>query len=309
MFACMFIPSTRVRCAAACGLLLVSSLEVSAQTVTIQAADVQSYFAANSESFVSSQQSDPAGLAPWPTSGFGPYPITGPSGVPTIPFNPPVPAALAPSNSFATGPWTSLFADLPTSTLSKSVIWANSPPSPNVADGHAVVNMRLENPTTTYAFHQMNFALDYVANAPLGGGIGGAPTFFVSGTTTGATSYAQFAGVIDYYWTDTNSAGIVGTTTPLGSLTYSWTQTGPGTWFATPVAPTGALASTPIGATSGLLSVIGEVFVAGDPAWIEVTAVPEPTTAVAVVAGVAGVLAFRRRRSGAAAIIPPDARA
>jgi hypothetical protein len=148
-----------------CALIIVGSLRASAQITSIQTADVQSYFAADSESLFTSQQSDPGGLVPWTTSGPGPYTITGPSGMPTIPVNPPVPAVLAPSNSFATSPYSSQFTDLPTATFGKSVIWANAPGGVNVADGHAVVNMRLENPTTTYAFHQMNFSLDYVATA------------------------------------------------------------------------------------------------------------------------------------------------
>lgn len=270
-----------------------------AQTVSIQTADVQSYFAANSESLPTSQQSDPVGLAPWaPPSGFGPYTITGPAGVPPLPSVPPVPAALGPANSFAVAPWTSLFADLPTNTLSKSVIWANAPPGTNVADGHVGVNMRLENPTTTYAFHQMNFSVDYVANAPLGPGIAGLPTFFVSGTTTGVNSYAEFGASIDYYWTDINTAGIVGTTTPLGSVSYYWSLIGPGSAFLTPVLPTGALAAPPIGATGGLLSVVGKAFVAGDPAVIEVSPVPEPATCFMALAGMAcgGVSLWRRRR-------------
>ncbi len=268
-----------------------------AQTVSIQAADVQSYFAANSETLATSQQSDPPGLNPWPTSGFGLYTITGPTGVPAVPTLPPAPASLGPANSFAVAPWTSQFADLPTNTLSKSVIWANAPPGTNVADGHVGVNMRLENPTTTYAFHQMNFSVDYVATAPLGAGIAGLPTFFVSGTTTGASSYAEFGATINYYWTDTNTAGVVGTTTPLGSVSYYWSQIGPGSAFLTPVIPTGALAATPIGATGGLLSVVGKAFVAGDPAVIEVSPVPEPALGFTAVAALAGMLGWRRRRA------------
>lgn len=271
---------------------------VRAQTVSIQAADVQSYFAADSETFATSQQSDPPGLNPWPTSGFGLYTITGPTGVPALPIVPPVPAALGPANSFAVVPSTSLFADLPTNTLSKSVIWANAPPGTNVADGHVGVNMRLENPTTTYAFHQMNFSVDYVANAPLGGGIAGLPTFFVSGTTTGVSSYAEFGATINYYWTDTNTAGLVGATTPLGSVSYYWSLTGPGSAFLTPVLPSGALAATPIGATGGLLSVVGKAFVAGDPAVIEVSPVPEPALGLTAVAALAGIIMVRRLRSG-----------
>lgn len=270
---------------------------VRAQTVSIQSADVQSYFAADSETFPTSQQSDPLGLNPWPLSGVGPYTIAGPVGVPALPIVPPVPAALGPANSFAVAPWTSQFADLPTNTLSKSVIWANAPPGTNVADGHVGVNMRLENPTTTYAFHQMNFSVDYVANAPLGGGIAGLPTFFVSGTTTGVTSYAEFGASIDYYWTDINTAGLVGATTSLGSVSYYWSLIGPGSAFLTPVLPSGALAATPIGATGGLLSVVGKAFVAGDPAVIEVSPVPEPALGFTAVAALAGMLGWRHRRA------------
>lgn len=143
--------STFVRIYAACGILLLLSLDTSAETLSIQSADVQSYFAADSKTFLTSQRSDPVVLAPWPTSGVGPYGILGPLGVPTTPTVPPAPANLGPANSFAISPVTSLFLDVPTNTTSKSVVMANAAP------------------------------------------------------------------------------GTLGATTPLGTVTYSWLQTGPGT--------------------------------------------------------------------------------
>jgi hypothetical protein len=279
--------------------ILLIATPATAQISAIQNADVQSYFAGNSESLPSSQQSDPVPLAPWGgTAGFGTYPLSGPANVPVIAPQPLFPATLGPANGFAPAGWSSTFSDPPTGTVSQSNIIANPPGGANVADGNAQIDFLLNNPTTTYAYHQVSFSLDYLATGPLGGGIAGAPTFLVTGTTTGPGSYAQVAGVANYFWTDINSAGVVGPSTPLGSLEYNWSQIGPGSFANVPVNPLSSsnLLSTPPGATNGVLSIVGEFFVAGDPAVISVTAVPEPTGWTAAACGAMALLMLGRSR-------------
>jgi hypothetical protein len=282
------------------GLALFSVAQVSAQINAIQNADVKNYFAANSENLVTSQQADPIAIPLWGGSaGLGPYPITGPSNVPAVTPLPVFPGTLTPANSFSGGTYSTTFADIPTGTVSTSWITANAPGGFNVADGNAQIDFFLANPTTTYAYQQVNFSLDYLALAPLGGGIAGAPTFIVNGFTTGPGSYAQVAGIANYYWTDINSAGIVGATTPLGSLQYNWSQIGPGAFTNVPVTPntSSSLLPTPGGSTGGVLSIVGEFFVAGDPAEISVVTVPEPSTWTTLGLGASMFALLRRRRA------------
>ncbi len=295
---------TTFRLVAAFAVIVSFSLRgLHAQINSIVNADVQSYFAANSEA-PGSQQSDPLALAPWGGSaGFGPYPATGPGNVPsglTLPF---FPFTMPASNSFASGPYSSGFFDIPTTTTSLSTITANAPGGSNVADGNVQVNFTMVNPSLTYSYHQLNFELDYLSTGSLGGGIAGAPTLFVSGSTTGATAYAQLAGTLNYYWTSVNSAGIVGATTNLGFLEYNWSITGNNPSFLSiPVNPTTSsnLAATPAG--GGVLSIVGELFVAGDPANINVSTVPEPGTWALMTLGLLGAAGWRFRRRAAGSV-------
>jgi hypothetical protein len=292
----MYLNSLRVLAALVVAVGFCSQ-RLNAQINSILNADVQSFFSASSDA-AGSQQADPATLAPWGGSaGFGPYPITGPSNVPSGLTTPFFPATLVPANSFVGGAYSSTFFDLPSSTLSQSTIMANPPGGANVADGNVLVNFTMVNPSLTYSYHQLNFELDYLSTGSLGGGTVGAPTLFVSGSTTGATAYAQFAGRLNYYWTSINTAGVVGATSNLGFLEYNWSITGPNPSFlAIPVNPlsTSNLAATPAG--GGVLSIVGELFVAGDPANISVSTVPEPGTMLLTLLGLLCASAWQLRR-------------
>ena len=94
----------------------------------------------------------------------------------------------------------------------------------------------------------------------------------------GATRYAEFSGVVDYTWltvSGTNSNGTVNITgtTNLGSLDYAFLQTGGGS-FGTWISSSGSLAATPSG--TGILAIDGFMWIAGDPAQINVSSVPSP---------------------------------
>jgi hypothetical protein len=106
--------------------------------------------------------------------------------------------------------------------------------------------------------------------------------------------------VIEYWFTPVNTAGTVsGPAVNLGSVSYNWSQIGPGTYSNVPVLPTGALAGT---TSAGVLSLVGQLYVAGDPA--SITVVPEPSTMILGGMGVIGLLvtAYRRKRTVSANI-------
>ena len=145
--------------------------------------------------------------------------------------------------------------------------------------------MFLVNPNASFAYHQMDFELDYLAGSALGGGVAGTPTFYVTGSTSGGASFAQFAGLIDYYFEPINAAGVVtGPWVSLGSLQYSQTFAPSTTFVNVPVSPNtfSSLSASP---SAGALAVVGEVFVAGDPASIEVSSVPEPSSGLLLALG------------------------
>jgi hypothetical protein len=268
-------------------------------------ANVQAYFAADADSV---HVTDPGTLPSWGSAGIGPYAGNSVPGVPGPPAAPIYGNQLAPSNSFYGGPYTSSFTDggspptTATSTISESLPGGTSVASANVLTSFTLNEPN--NPPGGYAYEQIDFAADYGTYGVLTGGIGGAPSFSVSGFNTGTGSYAQFAGVVNYWWapsdtTYTPAASFTGPFSLLGSLNYSWSSGGPGTFSAT-VAPTGSLLATPIGSGPGVLELIGDFYVAGDPSEINVEPVPEPSTwlllAVALVP--LGIWQFRRRCDG-----------
>ena len=288
----------RTRLTVIVGLLLtliVGGSTASGAILSITNANVQNYFGAVSDTV---QLGDPAALAPWTVGAAGPYPVTGAASVPAPPAAPLWSGVLPNSNSFTGGAYSSVLNDLPSSTLSQGTISASAPGGGNVVNGNVIVNMDLFNPNTTFAYHQMNFEVDYLANTVLNGGIGGAPTFFVTGSTSVGASYAQFAAHILYYWQDIDAAGVAsGSWSLLGNLDYNISFPPATTFVNVPVNPTGTLITTPTG--GGELAIVGEAFVAGDPAEIHVSALPEPSSFVLAAFGMMGLagLAWRRRNA------------
>jgi hypothetical protein len=130
----------------------------------------------------------------------------------------------------------------------------------------------------------------------LAGGICGAPSLVVTGVTTGPGSYAELAGEVNYYWQPSNTAFTPSTNswTSLGSLYYNFSTAVPGVFGPVLVAPTGALSATPGG--PGVLELIGDFYVAGDPAMIDVESTPEPSSWVLFGIGLATVLVWSTRR-------------
>jgi hypothetical protein len=265
-------------------------------------ASVQAYFASQGDLY---HQSDPAGLPTWGVAGSGPYGGTSVPGVPLTPAYPdPVYSnTLTPANYFVPSPYTSSFNDGGSpATTATSTISANAPGGAAVADANVQVNMSLNEPLIPpgYAYEQIDFALDYGTINSLTGGISGAPSFLVSGSTSGLGSYAQLGGQINYWWQSSNTTYSVinaaSAWTYLGSLDYNWSGTGT---FSVTVSPTGTLAAAGAPSTIGVLEVTGDIFVAGDPATINVESVPEPSSWLLFGIGLVafGVWPLLRRRA------------
>ncbi len=119
---------------------------------------------------------------------------------------------------------------------------------------------------------------------------------FVSGNVnSGSTAFAQFDARIAYTWTDVNSDGTLGSTTNLGTLSYSFLQIGGGS-FVTPLTSSGVLASSP--SSAGILEISGYMWLAGDPFDVTVTVAPEPTSLGLTILAAAGLLCRRRSSRG-----------
>jgi MYXO-CTERM domain-containing protein len=176
----------------------------------------------------------------------------------------------------------------------KSVIGDVFNPSPiNVADQAINIpywNLYQAAGASLYAYEQLNFAADYqiLTASPLLGGVSTVPLSIVGSVVGGGN--LQFDATMTYTWADINTAGIVGSPTTLGSLTYRFTQTGGGA-FSQTLLPVGTLAPTPLLSTAGILEITGYAYLAGDP--FEVTVTPEPA-ALSLLA--LGAMTLRRTR-------------
>ncbi len=262
--------------------------------------NVQGFFAADGDT---THLSDPAGLPPWGSAGIGPYIGNAISPVPGPPAAPIYGTQLPSSNSFFSGIYTSNFTDGGSpATTGITKIAAGPAGGSTVASAniHAGLKLVEPDPPSQYAYEQIDFVADYGTAGPLAGGIGGAPSMIITGLTTGTGSYAQFAGVVDYWWQGTNTAFTPNTSTwiNIGSLNYSFSTGGPGVFGPLTVAPTGSLSATPSG--PGVLELIGDFYVAGDPAQIDVEATPEPASWILMAMGlvaIGGVALIRRRRA------------
>ncbi|MDZ4819954.1 MAG: PEP-CTERM sorting domain-containing protein [Planctomycetota bacterium] len=270
---------------------------------------VQAYFGSNSSPAIFPyQQQDPGASSFWTPPGFGPYPVGAP--IPNVPNILPTPfwdgSGTFPSNQFAfPGGYTSTFTDAPPivgSTTAISNISDNFTPAPVLVED-LFVNFTGWNLTQTagalgYAYNQLNFVADYgiITSVPLGGST---PTLPISVTGSTVAGYAQFDAVINYSWIPTNPISNyfpTGPAVPLGTLTYSFIQSGGGA-FSMILNATGSLAATPVG--YGVLEIQGTAWVAGDPFDITINSVPEPATLGMLGAGLSmlAAMAIRRRRA------------
>ena len=263
-------------------------------------ADVQGYFAGGNDAF---QQPTPGTLPPWtgPGATLGPYPITGIPSVPAASLTPAyvdpwTPTLPGPVNNFLGGYlWAPPAITLAGSTLNQTGIVYVGPGGTAVSDAAIIPRFDLNNTTSQNSYAQFRFETDFTYAGPLTPGTASSPTLFVSYATT---TYVQFAGQVRYFSSSIDSAGnLLGAWTPLGSVDYDFSALG-GAGSAIPVPPlsSSALVAPPAG--DNMLALVGDFFVAGDPASIQVQPVPEPSTCVMAGVGIAcaGWAAWRRRK-------------
>ena len=209
--------------------------------------------------------------------------------------NPWTPTLPGPVNNFLGGYiWAPPAITLAGSTLNQAAIGYVGPGGTAVSDAAILPRFDLNNTTSQNSYAQFRFENDFTYSGPLTGGIGSSPTLLVSYNTT---TYVQFAGQVRYFSTSTAADGsVLGTWTPLGSVDYDFSALG-GSGSAT-VSPllSSALAAPPAG--DNMLALVGDFFVAGDPASIQVQPVPEPSTWVMAGVGIvcAGWGAWQRRK-------------
>jgi hypothetical protein len=272
------------------------------QVITRNGDGVEAMFASQSEAF---KDSDPTGIT-WGLAGVGPYAAGAPlPGLPPVPTPSITPAS---GNAFAGGGWTSLFNDLAginTFTAAQSIIDDNISATPTVTSdvSIAIPAWRLyQAPAATgFAYEQLNFGSNYLftSNPGLGASTPSLPVYINGSVVPGLGAYAQFDGVIDYTWipVSINTAGAIipsGPQVSLGQLSYTFLQTGGGS-FATTLFSSGSLLATPAG--NGILALDGHMWLAGDPFDIQITTVPEPTSIALLGVGLFGLLACRWRRN------------
>ena len=269
---------------------------------------VEAMFASQSESY---KDSDPTGIL-WGLAGPGPY--SAGAGLPGLPASPTPSISPASGNAFAGGGWNSNFNDLAGTnsfTAAQSIIDDSISSTPTVTSdvSIAIPAWRLyQAPLATgFAYEQLNFGSNYLftSNPGLGPSTPSLPIYINGSVIPGIGAYAQFDGVIDYTWipVSINTAGIIAPSGPqvsLGQLTYTFLQTGGGS-FATTLFSSGSLLATPSG--NGILALDGHMWIAGDPFDLQVsTIVPEPSSIAMLCVGAFGLLGYgwRVKRRAAA---------
>ncbi len=278
------------------------------QINSIISSDVEGFFGTQSDAY---QASEGPITPTWATSGPGPYPITGPAGVPALYAGFPNPVDPVVQNiSYATpfGHAHAFAPDIQGTSASYLIDGGYGGTALFTRDAFVTLGtggLRLSQPAsaTGYAYEQVNFAMAYgVGTAGIAAGaVAGLRPFVVSGDVTPG-GYAQFGAEINYWWLATiPGTTIVTNVTNLGSLQYNYlVNTSPGP-FASIVNQTSAPLLGAVG--SGILEITGDAFVAGDPFSITVSQAPEPSSAILLVTGLAAALgwfALKRRKVSAA---------
>ena len=288
--------------------LLVSTAIALAVSATLARANVTSVITSNVDAYFGSQSdvnqvSNPAGFNPWPAVGAGPYPLTATYLISTLP---PPSGSLTPSGvtPFSGAGSFSSFADVPGNMASSTIAGFATPTLPNpIDDAQISLTMSLTQVglPVKYAYEQLNYSIDYgltntVNSAGTFNGVVGSfvsRSFNVSGTVgTGAGSYAQFGGEMDFY------SVIGGTATSLGNLYFSYLNLAGGA-FSTTVTGSGTIGSGVIVNNPDFIRVTGTFYVAGDPSEINVESVPEPSGLALCGVAATTLLGFRRRRAAA----------
>jgi PEP-CTERM motif len=272
-------------------VLAVVAPRARAQITGVVNSDVEAFFGSQNDSF---QLAEPPLSPSWTPNANGPYPISGPT-VPALYPGYPSPNLSYTSNiPYDTGHTGSGFSDIQLTTSNYSII-GNYSPGPNTGNAFAMVGgppMSLFQPATAtgFAFEKAEFVMTYSVG-PAGIAAGAAPAypFIASGNVLPLPgSYAQFGAQVDYWWVPVIPGTILpaGPAVNLGTLQYSFLQSGGGAFGTLVNHSPAALA----GATGvGFLQITGEMFVAGDPFSINVSSVPEPSTCVLGIVGIAGL--------------------
>ncbi len=276
------------------------------QITAVLNSDVEGYFGAQSDTAFQQYSEGPT-IPPWGVNGLGFYPVTGLPQVPALyaGFQNPsypltqnigfaAPAGHSPGSAFldtqgTTADYHVTGGFVPTGALTENAYVNFGLP------GAAGMYLSQSNIATGYAYEQANFAIDF--NVGPGGLVGSVPApepYIVSGNVT-AGGYAQFGANLNYWWlTYTPGTTNITSITSLGSLQYNYQiSSAPGPFSAIVSQTPAAL----LGATGfGILEITGDAFVAGDPSSISVSQVPEPSSIMLMVSGLAGWWLLARRR-------------
>lgn len=271
-------------------LLVLSASVATAQITGVVSSDVEAFFGSQSDTF---QLAEPPLSPTWGPNVNGPYGFTGPT-VPPLYAGFPSPslsyAANIPYDLGHTGPG---FADSQLTTSNYSII-GNYAGGTFTGDAFAMVGgppMSIFQPATAtgFVYEKAEFVMTFsVGSAGILGGLAPAYPFIATGNVLPG-GYAQFGAQVDYWWIPVLPGTILPNGSPvnLGTLQYSFLQNGGGA-FGQVVnhSPTVLAGATGV----GFLQIVGEMYVAGDPFSIEVISiVPEPSSLVLGLAGVAGL--------------------
>ena len=260
-----------------------------AQVTNIVATDTQSYFGSNNDTY---QASNPTGLNPWPAAG-----PNAPAFYGTVNQLPGVPSPpggnVAPTNASPFWPFngTSFYNDGNGNTASSAISAFISGNTGTADDAQIGLFMTLNQTTGGYAYEQINYVVDFNVSSLVNstGTAGTLPglvsrSYTVSGNV-GTTGFVAFGGQMNF-WDGTTNAS-------LGApLLFNYFNANAGAFTAT------VNGSSFINAVNfpSTLRITGDFFLIGDPSYITVTSVPEPSTLALTAIGAAALLIRVARR-------------